>query len=177
MFISPTQCNCFHFVTESLLNIHEDVRRDHWIPVAFMPIYDAEKSKRPTKGYECDSARAMRLYHDGWRNIFKNWKEKTQNNRVVSIGNGSRHQVRSFLGGTLGDQQVHIMHMFHIIFLIAYCGIFFVVFHISVINAYITYNLSVALVRSMTSSLARDRVHAIVVMQKGVIFYRIMMLN
>ena len=39
--------------------------RVHWNPVAFIPIYDSEKSKRPSQGYECDSARAMRLYHDG----------------------------------------------------------------------------------------------------------------
>lgn len=97
----------FYNFTESLLNIHEIVRRDHWIPIAFMPIYDQEKSRRPHQGYECNSARAMRLYHDAWRHILSKWKEKTDNNRVVSIGNGSRHQVRSFFGGTLGDQQVY----------------------------------------------------------------------
>ena len=37
--------------------------------------------------------------------------EKCQNNRVVSIGDGSRHQVCSFLGGLLGDQQVHSVHI------------------------------------------------------------------
>jgi hypothetical protein len=98
--------------SESLLNIHEDVRRDHWIPIAFMPIYDPNKSiKRPTKSYEGDSARAMRLYHDCWRLILCKWNGKCQNNRVVSIGDGSRHQVRSFLGRLLGDQQVHIVHI------------------------------------------------------------------
>ena len=51
----------FYFFTESLLNIHVDVLRHHWIPV-FMPIYDQEKGKRPTQGCKCDSARAMRLH-------------------------------------------------------------------------------------------------------------------
>ena len=47
----------FSYFTGSLLNIHEDVLRDFWIPIAFK--YDTEKSKRPTQGYECDSARAF----------------------------------------------------------------------------------------------------------------------
>ena len=94
------------------MNIHEDVQRDHWIPIAFMPIYDPDKClKRPKKGYESDAARAMRLYHDCWRLILGKWNEKCQNNRVVSIGDGSRHQVRLFLGGLLGDQQVHSVHI------------------------------------------------------------------
>ena len=38
------------------------MRRDHRIPVAFIPIYDSEKSKGQTQGYVCESARAMRLY-------------------------------------------------------------------------------------------------------------------
>ena len=60
------------------------------------------------------------------------WKEKTETNRVVSLGNGSRHQIRSFLGRTLGGQQLHIMHILHIVYLNAY-------FRYQ--NTYITYNL------------------------------------
>ena len=40
---------------------------ENWYPVAWMPIYELDKSKRPTQGYESDPARAMRLYHDCWR--------------------------------------------------------------------------------------------------------------
>ena len=96
----------FYYFTESLLNIHEDLWRDHWILVAFMPIYDQERSKRPTQGYKCDSARAMRLYHNCCRHILGTWKHKTQNFRVMSLGNGSRHQVRSFRGGLLAQSWV-----------------------------------------------------------------------
>ena len=71
---------------------YEDVLRDHRISVAFIPIYDSKKSKRPTQSYECDSARAMRLYHYCWRHVLGQWKDKTQNVRVVSLGNGNKHQ-------------------------------------------------------------------------------------
>ena len=57
------------FFAESLLNFHEDVRRKTWTPIAWLPIYDAAKSKRPTQGYESDAARVMRLHHDCWRRI------------------------------------------------------------------------------------------------------------
>ena len=48
-------------------------------PVAFIPIYYSEKSKRQTQGYECDAARGTILYHDCWRHILRQWKDKTQN--------------------------------------------------------------------------------------------------
>jgi len=94
------------YVTESLLNLHEDVRRKSWIPFAWLPIYDAERSKRPTRGYESDPARQMRLFHDCWRLVLGSWEEKTKETRYVTFANGTRHQVRSFLGGLMGDQQV-----------------------------------------------------------------------
>ena len=50
------------------------------------------------------------------------WKDKNQNGRVVSRDNCSRHQVRSFLGGLLDDQQVHIVHILRIIYYTAYYG-------------------------------------------------------
>ena len=75
-------------------------------------IFD-ESRQALNQGYECDSTRAMRLYHDCWRHILGQWtrKEKTQNVRLVSLGIGSRHQVRSFLGWLQGDEQVHIVHI------------------------------------------------------------------
>ena len=100
--------------TESLLNIHEDVRRKHWVPIAFLPIYDTQKSKRPSQGYECDSARTMRLFHDCWRRVLGEWKVKTGGTHLVTLacGDNSRHQVCSFVGRMLGDQQVHITHIY-----------------------------------------------------------------
>ena len=55
-----------HCFAEKLLNIHEDVHQKYWILIAFMPIYDSDKSERLSQGYECNSGRAMRLHHDGW---------------------------------------------------------------------------------------------------------------
>ena len=104
------KCDISLFFAESLLNFHEDVRRKTWTPIAWLPIYDAAKSKRPTQGYESDAARVMRLYHDCWRRILGRWKEKTENTRLVTFGDRRRHQTRSFVGGLLGDQQVRLLH-------------------------------------------------------------------
>ena len=102
----------FYYFTEFFLNIDEEVLRDHWIPVAFMPICDPEKSTRLAQGYECDSARATRLSDNFLRHILGTWKDKTQNNRVVSLGNGSRYQIRSLKHRFwASDQQVHIVHI------------------------------------------------------------------
>ena len=87
----------FYYFTEIFLNIDEEVLRDHWIPVAFMPIYDPDKSKRLIQGYECDSARAMRLYQDCWRHILGTWKDKTQNSRPASLGNAVGPRFGRFL--------------------------------------------------------------------------------
>jgi len=100
------------------LNLHESERRKphNWIPIAWFPIYDVLKSKRPTQGYECDAARQTRLFHDCWRNILKRWKEKTQHARNVVYGDKKCRQTRSGIGGILGDQQVHnqlYMHYLH----------------------------------------------------------------
>ena len=86
----------FSYFTESLLNNHEDVLQDNRIPISFLP-YMTQKSARgrvwPTQGYEYVSARAMRLYHDCWRDIMGQWKDKTQNFHLVSLGNSSRRHV------------------------------------------------------------------------------------
>ena len=74
-----------------------------------LPIYDAtESSRRPTQGYESASARNMRLYHDCWRQILGRWKEKTETARKVVFAGKICHQTRSFIGGLLGDQHVHL---------------------------------------------------------------------
>ena len=123
---------------ENLLNVHEDLRRKTWFPVAWMPMYDPDRSKRPTQGYECDAARQMRLFHDCWRNLLGGWNEKTKNTRLVTFANQNRHQVRSFVGGLLGDQQVWtisiFLHIWHEFTYFAYCicsSIFYMFLHIS----------------------------------------------
>ena len=84
-YICKLQNVNFYFFTESLLNIRADVRRDHWIPVAFMPMYDSEKIKRQTRGYECDSARKMRLYYDCLRHILGLQKDKTHLKHILGL--------------------------------------------------------------------------------------------
>ena len=96
------------FVAECSLNLHESERRkpENWIPIAWFPIYDDKRSKRPTQGYECDAARNMRLFHDCWRNVLGKWNEKTRHARNVVYGDGIARQTRSYVGGVLADQQV-----------------------------------------------------------------------
>ena len=110
-----------YYYTESFVNIHEEARRDHWIPFAFMPIAhvwlrneqvaDSGLWERLCEGNEiivhCTTI-AGGLYWDA------------QNNRSVSFGNCSRHQVFSFLGWLLGDRQVHIVHILHIMYQFVY---------------------------------------------------------
>jgi len=95
---------------ESSLNIHEEERMkpENWFPVAWFPIYDNDKSKRPTQGYECNAARAMRLHHDCWRLFLDCFLKNSQHPRNVVYGDRTRHQTRSYIGGLLGDQQVRM---------------------------------------------------------------------
>ena len=165
IYVSTAQCP-FLLFADILLNIHEDMRRNHWIPVAFMPIYDPEKSNRPTQGHKCDPVRAMRVYHDCCRHILGTWKDKTHNIRVVSLGNVSRHQVRSFLGRLVGDDARWSTGAYcaswYFTYYLLYCKLWYCL-HINYFYEYI---------RSMRSSLpvARDHVYVIAGMQKRMIF-------
>ena len=104
-------------VSESLLNIKEDIRAkpSSWYAVGWMPIIDEEKSHRPGQGYDSDSARNMRVYHECWRHFLRPFIEnKTAS--VIVYGDGKARQTRHSIGAVLGDQQVflnilHIMHM------------------------------------------------------------------
>ena len=82
------------------------MKQENWFPVAWMPIYDYNKSKRPTRGYESDPARNMRLFHDCWRHFLALFIEKTKQVRKVVYGDQICRQTHSFVGGLLGDQQV-----------------------------------------------------------------------
>ena len=60
------------------LNIHEDERMkpENWIPLAWLPIINADKSRRsrrPTQGYEGSPARNCRLFHECWKRFLSNW--------------------------------------------------------------------------------------------------------
>ena len=76
----------------------------------------------------------MSLYHDCWRHILGQWKDKTQNVRLLTLGNGSRHQVRWFLGWLLGDQQVHIVQCAYFTYFVLSC-----IFHTLFIKLHIVY--------------------------------------
>lgn len=84
------------------------MKPENWFPVAWMPIYDPSKSKRPSQGYESDSARAMRLFHDCWRHFLAFFIEKTKHTRNVVYADRVCRQTQSSVGGLLGDQQVTI---------------------------------------------------------------------
>ncbi len=49
------------------LNIHEDERMkpENWIPLAWLPIINADKSRRPTKGYEGSWGTPCHVLDDG----------------------------------------------------------------------------------------------------------------
>ena len=133
---------------ECCLNLHEDERQkpENWIPVAWFPIYDEEKSNRPGKGYKSDSARSMRLYHDCWRHVLRTWEAKTKNTQLVVYPDQITRQTRFFIGGLLGDQQV-----LHFVYIMAY---YVVLIHM------MTY------FRRQTNSLRNLLLHAIVAMSK-----------
>ncbi len=86
------------------MNIHEDVRSKpcSWTVIAWLLVIDEEKSTRPTKGYDRDAARNVRLFHAFWNLLLKTWPEGTENTRVVSYGDNrarlTHHYVRSLLG-------------------------------------------------------------------------------
>ena len=67
-------------------------------------------------------------------------------------------QFARFFGGLPGDQQVHIVHILHILYYTVYSG-----------KYYLNINYFYSYIRSMTSSLAKDSVYVIAVMQKGMI--------
>jgi len=93
--------------TVSLLNLHEDERSkpSSWIPVAWLPIYDDKRDKRPGTGFTSSSARKMRLYHQCWIEFLDKWAERTKDAVLVSWADGVSRMSRYFIGGLLGDQQ------------------------------------------------------------------------
>jgi hypothetical protein len=64
----------------SILNLHEDERQkpENWIPIGWMPNYDKDLTKRPGRGYESDQARKVRLFHDCFRHLLRNWDDQTK---------------------------------------------------------------------------------------------------
>ena len=66
----------------------------------------------------------MRLFHDCWRRVLGEWKVKTGGTHLVTLacGDNSRHQVCSFVGRMLGDQQVHITHIYIYMYISCNCA-------------------------------------------------------
>ena len=86
--------------TESLLNIHEDVRAkpSSWVAVGWLPVIDEENSNRPTQGCESNAARNVRLYHQCWNRFLSLWPEQTEHALVVLYCDGKARLTRHYLG-------------------------------------------------------------------------------
>jgi len=84
------------------------MKPENWLPVGWLPVYDPARSKRPGTGYEGHPARSVRLFHDCFKHLLQNWNERTKNSQVIPYGDDICRQTRFFLGGLLGDQQVHL---------------------------------------------------------------------
>ena len=108
------------FCSDSLLNIHEDVRSKpcSWTVIAWLPVIDEEKSTRPTQGYDSDAARNVRLFHACWNLLLKTWPEDTKIPRVVSYGDNRARVTHHFIGALLGDMQVRMICVIYCVFVI-----------------------------------------------------------
>jgi len=89
----------------SLLNLHDEERQkpENWIVIGWLPIYDDSKAKhlRPKRGFESIAARKYRLFHDCWKEIFRNWDEKTEFTRDIVWADSERRQTKLSLGHLL----------------------------------------------------------------------------
>ena len=97
------------------LNIHEDERMkpENWIPLAWLPIINADKSRRPTQGYEGSPARNCRLFHECWKRFLSNWDMFSTVHRIVIYADGIARETMHFIAGLLGDQQVYYTTLFY----------------------------------------------------------------
>jgi hypothetical protein len=82
------------------------MKPENWIPLGWLPIIDATKSRRPTRGYEGSPARNLLLQHECWRRFLSNWSMFLTKHRVVIYGDGIARETQHFIAGLLGDQQV-----------------------------------------------------------------------
>ena len=90
------------------LNIHEDKRMkpENWIPLGWLPIINAEKSRRPKQGYEGSAARNCRLFHECWKRFLSNWNMFSTVHRIVIYADVIARETMHFIAALLGDQQV-----------------------------------------------------------------------
>jgi hypothetical protein len=95
------------------LNIHEDERMkpENWIPLGWLPIIDASKSRRPTQGYDCSPARNCRLFHECWKRFLSNWQMFSTVHRLVIYADGIARETMHFIAALLGDQQVYLSNL------------------------------------------------------------------
>ncbi len=99
------------FVSECLLNIHEDMRAkpSSWTVVGWMPILDEDKSSRPSQGYYSDSARNVLLHHQCWNLFLQTWPDIEDPAHVIMYADGKARLTRHHLGACIGDMQVRIL--------------------------------------------------------------------
>ena len=93
------------------------MKPENWIPLGWLPILDNDRSLRPTQGYEGCPARNARLFHECWRNFLSNWDTFSKKHRIVIYSDGIARESMHFIAGLLGDQQVYLVDISHLLYL------------------------------------------------------------
>ncbi len=92
------------------LNVHEDeqMKPENWIPLGWLPIIDADKSQRPTQGYNGSPARNCCLFHECWKRFLSNWQMFSTVHWIVVYADVVARETMHFIAALLGDQQVKL---------------------------------------------------------------------
>ena len=95
------------------------MKLENWIPLGWLPILDRanDRSLRPTQGYEGCPARNARLFHECWRHFLSNWDTFSKKHRIVIYSDGIARESMHFIAGMLGDQQVYLVDISHLLYL------------------------------------------------------------
>jgi magnesium-transporting ATPase (P-type) len=88
------------------IEVLKDVKNSYLTQLWNNPIFDKEKSRRPTQGYDGGPARNTRLFHECWKIFLSNWKMFSTMHRLVVYADGVARDTMHFIAGLLGDQQV-----------------------------------------------------------------------
>jgi hypothetical protein len=98
------------FITECLLNLHENerIKPRKLIPEGWIPVYDVSKDKRPKRGFDSISARKLRVYHQDGIEFLDAWAELTKDAVLLPWADGVTRSTRLFNCGVLAIRlQIH----------------------------------------------------------------------
>ena len=70
----------------------------------------------PRRGMK--AARNARLFHECWRNFLSNWDAFSKKHRLVIYSDGIARESMHFIAGLLGDQQVYLVDISHLLYLL-----------------------------------------------------------